>query len=167
MNSVEFNELLELGLRRGLTADEARQLEAHWSEHPADRQVWMEEMALKTVLWELPDVPMASNFTSQVLRLTDQVIPPPDRPFLLSRWNWTGSFYGIRRAVLVLGAASVLWLCSLEYRHYSRATLARCVAVAFQEPGLPGPDILKDFEAINRLSQVPPVVDNELLVALQ
>jgi hypothetical protein len=61
----------------------------------------------------------------------------------------------------------VVWLTSFEYRRHARLELARSLAAVSHEAVVPSPDILNDFDAINRLSQVPPMVDNDLLVALE
>jgi len=167
MSRAEFNQLLEAGLRRELTANEVRRLEAHWVHFPADRQVWVEEMGLNRLWQELPDVPVSSNFTAQVLEKATAQACGGAAPHGLARWGWLASWDWMQKAVLVLGAVCVVWLTSLEYRRHSRIELARSLAAASHEAVVPSPDILNDFDAINRLSQVPPMVDNDLLVALE
>ena len=72
MNDVELHQLQEIALRRSLSADEQTRLRAFLGENPSTQAVWEEEMALSQLLDELPDAPLASNFTAQVLHALER-----------------------------------------------------------------------------------------------
>ena len=67
MNEAEFQHLMEESRRRRLTAGEEARLQAHFEPDSAARDLWDEETTLTRLLEELPDVPLATNFTAQVL----------------------------------------------------------------------------------------------------
>ncbi len=67
MNSAEFEHLLEMARRRPLTPEEEARVQSHLAASPSDRNAWEEEVGLTRLLHELPDAPLASNFTAQVL----------------------------------------------------------------------------------------------------
>ncbi|MBI4325865.1 MAG: hypothetical protein HY674_11450 [Chloroflexi bacterium] len=197
MQSAEYHALLEAALKRPLTPAEEKQLQAYWASHPEAQASWEEEMGLNRLLRQLPDAPLASNFTAQVLQAAERessrspLLRPVSwwlRPF---DWSWAQS---------VAGALLVLSLSLLLYHQHQlslRAERARSVAavsgfatlffgdeIAVSVAARNGPDaaaasaaargeplppleLLENFEAINRLSQVSPQVDLELLAALQ
>src|SRR5688572_27110742 len=72
MNDAAFKQLLDTALRRKLTPEEEARLQACLAHDPQARAVWEEEMALSQLLNGLPDAPLASNFTAQVLQAVDR-----------------------------------------------------------------------------------------------
>src|SRR5262245_19120401 len=67
MNDELYNELLEASWRRKLTAEEEAQLRAWLVAHPEAQADWDEEALLTQQLERLPNAPLASNFTAQVM----------------------------------------------------------------------------------------------------
>ena len=167
MNSSEFNQLLEIQWRRRLTAVEQQRVLAHLAEHPAERERWAEEEGLKRLLGQLPDVPLASNFTAQVLQAVAKAPSRPRSAFLIHGWKWLSPTTWARRTILASGIIGLIVLISHSYQLHTRIQLARSVAEVSRVAALPDIEILKDYDAISRLSQVPPVVDEDLLAALQ
>jgi hypothetical protein len=75
------------------------------------------------------------------------------------RWLWQ---------VAVAGLAVGLALMAYEqYRGRTRAELVRSVVTFSDVAALPGPEVLRDFDAIKKLPQTAPADDDELLAALK
>src|ERR1044072_8298015 len=100
MNNAELNRLLGLALRRKLTADEEAQVQACLARDPQARAAWEEEMALSQLLNGLPDAPLASNFTAQVLEAVERDSRGEWQAPGLFRW------LGLRRPVYRLGGGA-------------------------------------------------------------
>src|SRR4030095_14976512 len=104
-------------------------------------------------LRQLPDAPLSSNFTSQVLRAVEmeQARPERARPSLLA---WCGDW--MRRhlpqtvsvlLLFVLAAAGVQ-----QYRSYSRKQVAESVGKFYSVTmAFPKPEVFEDFEVIHQL----------------
>jgi hypothetical protein len=122
-----------------------------------------EPKELRELLARLPDAPVASNFTTRVL----QAIELEETKAARSRnlfWFWR---------VLVprlAGGAVAIVFAGLTLQHHElgaqRAALAKNVALVAEGPPLPSVDALKNFDAIQRMSQ-PQHADEELLALLQ
>ncbi len=196
MQSAEYNDLLEAALKRPLTLAEEKRLQTYWASHPEAQASWEEEMGLNQLLRQLPDAPLASNFTAQVLQAAER---ESSRSPLFQPASWWPRRYDWRGAQTVACAALVLSLSLLMYHRHQlslRAERARSVAAvsnfvtlffgdeiaasvaarnrlsvsAATAASLGAPllplELLENFEAINRLSQVSPQADLELLAAL-
>jgi anti-sigma factor RsiW len=188
MKRRDNEELLKSALQRKLTSEEEAQLESYWAAHPEEQARWEEDLNLSQLLRQLPDAPLASNFTAQVLRLTerqlsnDRARPTEGRPWFFFGWLRVG---GLAASVFLAG-----FLFYHQYRTSVRKEVAQSVATVFGVmsdltprpsataerpaintaeivfPPLPTLQMLEDFEAIKRLSLVPHEVDVELLAAL-
>lgn len=188
MKSRDDNELLQKALRHRLTPDEEAQLEAYFLENPEAQALWEEDVRVSQLLHHLPDAPVASNFTAQVLALAARE-QQSQRGTRWWRFGWSMLWPAHRMRALGF-ATLLLFLASLGYHQYrmsTRAEVARSVAEVFtmlsalserpvserpasSEPAtmaLPTLEMLENFEAIQRLDQVPIQVDVELLVALE
>ncbi len=166
MNGSEYNPLLEAAWRRRLTADEEARLATCWLSHPEAQSAWDEEMSLNHLLEQLPDVPVSSNFTAQVLQAVDREHRSPPERTRSFLWRWLPSVNLTQKATvaaLLVGVAVFSWQ---QHRLSIRAELAESVAKVSSVAGLPSLEILQDFDAINRLSQVSQA-DLDLLAALQ
>jgi hypothetical protein len=152
------NPLRELVWRRKLTAAEQAGLGAQ-PEVQADLEI---ESCLSEALARLPDAPMPSNFTTRVLQAVE--LESAVRP-RTTRWTWIWRVLVPRVAVV----AVVITFTSLGIHHYElnarHAALARNVVLVAEAQSLPSVDALKNFNAIQRMSQ--PRADDELLVLLQ
>src|SRR5436190_19622861 len=102
MDSSEFEHLLDITPRRNPTPDEAAQLQSYLAGNPPDRVAWEEEVDLTRLLAELPDAPLASNFTAQILLAAEREPRERHRTPMLLRW------FGLHRP-----AIRVAWGCRL------------------------------------------------------
>ena len=167
MNDAAFNQLLDTALRRKLTAEEEAQVQAHLARDPQAKALWEEEQALSQLLNRLPDAPLASNFTAQVLE-TVECDSRRHAPKLL---HW----FGLRRpAQRVAAACLAVIIAALSYGQYQSARRERMalalhrLAPHFDSPSqavaLAPDELWNDFDAINRL---PPQTDEALLAVLK
>src|SRR5438094_9575636 len=99
MNDAAFNQLLDTALRRKLTAEEEAQVQACLARDPQAKAVWEEEMALSQMLNRLPDAPLSSNFTAQVLEAVER--NSLRQPHALEPFRW----FGLRRPAQRVAAA--------------------------------------------------------------
>ena len=169
MNDAAFNQLLDTALRRKLTAEEGDQLQACLARDPQARAVWEEEMALSQLLNRLPDAPLASNFTAQVLQAVERnSLRQPHALKLFRR-------FGLRRpAQRVAAACLAVIIATIGYGQYQSARRERMalalhkLAPHFDSPSqavaLTPDELWNDFDAINRL---PPQADEALLAVLK
>jgi hypothetical protein len=70
----------------------------------------------------------------------------------------------------VAAALVIVGLAGLGYRHYAfdkRVELAKDVALLAQAQSVPSVEALKNFDAIQRLSQTTPQADDKLLALFQ
>jgi negative regulator of sigma E activity len=198
MNDPVYHQLLETAWKRPLSSEESARLEVYLEAHPEDRSAWEEEMSLKRLLERLPERPVSSRFTARVMAAVEgQTGPEPAAETVaespLASWlAWLRSFGWAPRIAAVTLAAVLAGVGYQQYQAHLRAERARSVALvadvaALPELGLtmttnslyPAPDrfdqatvsgvqVFQDFEPIYRLSQVPPpMVDDELLAALE
>ena len=165
-NDPLYDQMRELSWRRKLTPGEAAELRAWLATHPGAQADGEAEAALSEALGRLPDAPVPSNFTARVLQSVER-----DRAAGLRRrrerweawlhWRW------LPRAAV---AAVVLGAGLISYQQVASATrraeYGRSVAAVSGLSSLPGPEVLKDFDAI-RVSRPTPQADEELLAALQ
>jgi hypothetical protein len=119
-----------------------------------------EPSELRELLSRLPDAPVASNFTARVM----QTIESDEARRAWSRsWNWHSLFPRIAFAMLAIGFAGLtLHRYELDAR---RDALAKNVALVAAAQPMPSVDALKNFDAIQRMSQ--PHADEELLALMQ
>jgi hypothetical protein len=167
MKGTDHNRLLELGLRRKLTREEELELESHYASHP-DRgramEALEEENRLNLLVRNLPNYPVASNFTARVLR-TVAAESRGKAPRPRGRWGlplpsfqWVG---GTALAMLLVSAGL------FSYYHHQisvRVERAQSVATVSSVASIPTLEMLQDFEAIHRLSHAPKETDWDLLL---
>ena len=165
MNDSAYNQLREASLRRKLTAGEEQRLQDYFAAHPAAQTVWEEERNLHLLLRQLPEAPLASNFTALVRQAVEHENRGAPASVLWHRW-WPGlRSWNLAQKTATL--AMILCLMLLSYYQYlasARATRARSVAEFSTVASWTSLETLQDFDAIRRL---PPAVDVELLKNLQ
>jgi hypothetical protein len=166
MNQSDFNQALEAKRERRLSAAEEARLRASLHHHPELAKIWQEEASLDSMLDQLPDVPVPSNFTALVLTAVSQ--PETGRPMLprFGPARWLARPW-LRR----LAAASVLIVllafCSFQYhRFHQRQSSHDLVWLSFAASSVPEPEVFKDFDAIRRLRHLPPPTDDALFDVL-
>ena len=161
INDPTYIRLRELSWRRKLTVGEEAELRAWLAAHPEAQTEWENEDALTAALGQLPDVPVASNFTARVLQAVEREAtarrPRPAWRLLPPRWLPRAAFAGS-----LVGAGLV---CYLVIQNGERKKLADSVAAVADVSSLPSPEILEDFDAI-RVSNPAPTPDEPLLLAL-
>ena len=153
------NQLRELAWRRKLTDAEKAGLRAQ-PEAQADLEL---EARLSEALARVPDAPMPSNFTARVLQAIDRA---EARGAGTRSWSWYWRVLVPRVAV----AVAVVGFAGLAYQHHQfdkRAQLAKDVALLADAQPLPSVEALKNFDAIQRMSQTTPQADDKLLALLQ
>lgn len=167
MTDEFYNELLEASWQRKLTAEEEAQVRAYLAAHPQARSEWEEEALLTQQLERLPNVPLASNFTAQVMQKLDLELAREEREPRAWRtpqwWRRLLPRYASLLLVAVLAGTGVV-----QYRKYERQeqlvdSVKRLTPVA----SVLEPEIMQNFDAIQQLRHVPAVSDAELLAALQ
>jgi hypothetical protein len=165
MNSAEYQRLKEQNWQRQLTAAEQADVEAFLLAQPSLRAEWEQEMALNRAIGQLPPVPVSSNFTSLVMMAVEQEVSRRERARLpwFKRWFAVGWLPRFALVALVVGISTFSWR---EYQVVHRTQLARSAVTVSDVATLPKLEWLQDFDAINRLTQAPPV-DEELLTMLQ
>lgn len=160
-----YDELRDTALRRPLDAAEEARLRTHFLLHPEDQPRWEADMALEHALDSLPNAPLASNFTAQVLAAVDRndrcAISPARSPGWLA-WlhhlRWT---HATATAAVLLAVAL---LAQQQLRRHSHAKLASDLKEVSSVARLPSVEMLKDFDAINSLGQASRA-DLDLLAA--
>jgi anti-sigma factor RsiW len=167
MNDSVYDELLRLGMKRELTADDRAKIEAGLAAHPELRARWDEDAALNRALRATADAPVSSNFTSRVMDaidFADREAPAPVawwRRFV-PQWKPQAGWAAALAALLLAGA----W----QYQQRQKITVARedvreiSTDIASLVPT--SPEVFKDFDAINQLRYVSTVSDDELLKVL-
>ncbi len=167
MNDPVYNEFLATAARRKLTVEEEARLQAHLAGRPEFQVAWEEEVGLNRLLEQLPAAPVSSNFTAQVLLALDRETRAPARSAITGWWQrfgWLELTPRFALAGLVLGAGLLgYWQNQISHR----AELAKDVYGVGGVASVPTVEMLKNFEAINRLNQAPQTADLELLAALK
>lgn len=153
----------KLWRRKPSVAEEA-ELRSKLADDPESRRDFEVEIALTRELNRLADAPVPSNFTARVMQAVEAGNARAPRG---SRLNWSWFF----RSLLPKGAFAALAVGAGTFSYHEtvlakREQLAQSVAAVSQVASLPSPEILKDFDAIQRLTPTPPP-DQELLALLQ
>ena len=157
--------IAELSWRRHLTAAEEQELNSLLSADSEAASTWTEELELTRLVGDLPDVPVASNFTARVLDQVNRESAAGGE----KRSRWVDIFntrWLPRTSVALLVIASGVSIIKLEHRTAERREYAQSVAAVSEVSSMPSPDVLENFEAVRRLNQTPRP-DEELLALLQ
>jgi len=170
MNDVRKDELVKLSMRCGLSPEERSRLEAHFAAQPELRSDWEEEWAISRALQSLPNIPVSSNFTAQVMQALDAEARSAERRFPWSRLWVPRLWPRLGLGVLALGIAFLgghKWYETTRHERYVRDVSFAAADLA----AMPNAELLlRDFDAIRELGQVSTVAassDDELLRILQ
>ena len=168
MNQPELEQLMELARRRVLTAAEEARLDTLLEPDPKAWPDRAEELFLTRLLARLPDAPLASNFSSRVMRAIEledvQAARATGRPPGFLR-GWFGR--------LAWGTAAVMLSFTglVQYRSWQRAEYARSVTAISEVAAVPSVEVLRDFEAVQSFTRAPSATeadaDLKLLALLQ
>jgi anti-sigma factor RsiW len=140
-------------------------LRAWLATRPEAQADWDTEAKLQSALDRLPDVPVPSNFTARVLEMVEREAAAEMRQGE-RKWRFSRRLRWLPK--LAFGAI-VLGAGLLSYHQFQTARFAEyahSVAAVSDVSSLPGPEILKDFDAI-RVSNPTTLPDEQLLAALK
>ena len=172
MKEKVYDELVRLSLKGEFTADDLLRVETALAAHPEMREDWESDVALGRILASLRDTTPPSNFTARVLDAIDLNERAADRNAERPRPSWLHWFQPRLSTALVLVLIGTFGI--YEYRTHQRSlqaqrVLARDVGNEFAAlpSSLPAPEIFTDFDAIESMSQISAVSDDELLTVLQ
>jgi hypothetical protein len=113
---------------------------------------------VRGLLSRLPDAPVASNFTARVMQAVEL------EEIRQSRWRvfgWSWRAWVPRATVAAVLAVFVAFTFQQHNRYLHEVAIAKNAALVASQP-LPSVEALKNFDAIQRMSQPAPA-DNELL----
>ena len=131
----------------------------HETPSPADLKL---EVRLSQALARLPDAAVPSNFTARVIQAVELEESRRSR-----RWSFGWNWHALLPRVAV--TAAVVLFAGMTLHHHEltsrRTALARNIALVAGSQPLPSVEALKNFDAIQRMSQ--PRADDELLALLQ
>jgi negative regulator of sigma E activity len=119
-----------------------------------------EPQELRELLSRLSDAPVPSNFTARVMQAVELEEARSARKWNFTGWNWHSLLPRAAIAAVIVAAAGFAFHQHEIYNR--RVALAKSVALVAQAEPLPSVDALKNFDAIQRMSQ-PAHADEELL----
>ena len=167
MTEQEFNELREISWRRPLDAAEDARIRAYLALNPAAQRDWELDAELTQLLEQVPNVPLPSNFTYQVLAALDrETTPLPSQAATGASWpRWLQN--AVPRLAGALALVSVLGLLAYQrYKTDQQEQLTQALLQVTHANGLNQPGIFQDFDVIQRLGKVPQPADEELWMVL-
>lgn len=167
MNEDPLPHLQDTLLRRELTPDEEHALTAWLSLHPEAALAWQEDVRLARAFRQLPDAAVPSNFTVRVLNEVQREVAKTRR----ARNARPGGVFGWRPLFWIPAATAALAILAIvggqEWRtQRQQAEFARDITQLRVMAALP-PEVLEDFETIQRFGESASPVDFELLAALE
>lgn len=159
MKDVREDDLFRLSMQPELSPEEESRLEAWLAAHPDARAAWEQDRALGRALQALPDAPVSSNFTAQVMQQLDLAVAQENRKqggwqLFWPRLGWAAAAL----ALTVFGAQ--------QFRNVQRTQLAKDAALISKDIAQL-PDAFRDFDVVESLRQIPPASDDGILIALQ
>ena len=167
MTEQEYNALRESSWRRPLDAAEDARAHAHLATNSAAQRDWELDAELTQLLAQVPNAPVPSNFTHQVLAALDQEarLTAP-RAFAGAWWRrWL-----LRPMPRLTGGLAMALVMAFfgyhQYQSYRQAELTQALLQVTQANGLNQASIFQDFDVIQRLGQVPQPADEELWMVL-
>ena len=163
MNESDFNEWLEASRAGRLSAADEAQLHTALRDHPEMMARWLDESRLNKVLDQLPDVPVASNFTVGVLAQVDGQPRFRMAPFWTACRVLLYQLITVRRLAAGTALVILLTIAWHQYTVYRRQQSSHdLVWLSFAASSVPEPSVFRDFDAIRRLRLVPPPTDDAL-----
>jgi hypothetical protein len=166
MNESEYQALVEVGWRRALTSEEQARIDLWLAARPQSQGALESDAALTQLLQKLPDAPVASNFTAQVLRALEREAAAELRKSTpLARFKrWL--LHPATRLAWAMLLVGTVWLGYHQHQENVREEVTRGFAVLAKVAALSDPTVLQDFDAIQRLGQTAPGEDEELFAVL-
>lgn len=167
MNESLYHQLRETSWRRKLTPEEETQVLGWLAAHPEKQAEWDQEQILSEQLRHLTDAPLSSNFTGRVMQALDTELARQERAGRRGL-AWLQWLHKLAPRLAPVSLALVVAITA--FVHYRKSDLQKerletVASFVTSVPDVPGPAILQDFEAIQKLP--PPPTDEELILALQ
>ena len=159
MQNENDNPLWEAGLRHELSPEEEARWKAAFSSEPTPDLA--SELKLNSLLRQIPDAPVSSNFTARVLAAVSAVPAPTQtlwQRFFGGRW--------LPRPAWALLLLVGLLIVAQQVKRHNQSQNAREMAQMTQAATAVSWEALQDFDAIKRLSRTAVPVDEELFAAL-
>ena len=173
MNDSFYKDLVEASWRRRLTPAEEAQLQSYLAIHPEKQAEWEKEAFLNDSLRQLPDAPLASNFTAQVMLAVERETAVSAEVTYSLREQLFGSAHSIlRRFAPRFAATALVLVCSFfgvqQYQAYNQRQVTRNMVNTIGEVAsvLPA-EVLQDFDTINQLQATTKASDQDLLAVLE
>jgi hypothetical protein len=166
MNDPLYSQLRQSNWRRPLVPGEEAELRAWLAAHPEMESDWETESGLSEALARLPDVEVPSNFTAVVV---SRAVSPEyaGAPGSAPRWMPRALWLSLVPKLAFLALTVSLALFSYHQHQVARrAEFARKIATLSSMPAVRDPELLKDFDTIRRLDQIPHP-DEQLLALLK
>ena len=167
MNETEFGQLVETARVRRLTPGEEARLRGWLLLHPEAQFVWDEEQQLTLHLRGLPDALLAPDFTDRVLAAVERGRTAAESRRAAPWEAWWQRWLPAPRLAVAAVAVAVVGVSLWQYRAQDRRRVAESVQAISTVAGVPGVELLQEFELINRLRQLPAGDDDGLLTALR
>ncbi len=164
----KYDDLLATRWIRELRPDEQAALERLFAEQASYRAQWEEDVAIIEGVDRLPDIPVSTNFTSQVMQsLARRVDGASEKPSEEKTIRWWARLGFVPR--LGVGFALVLAVFGsfLQYKQGDSSKMAESLVLVTESETVPSLEELQHFEAIQMLAQVPVDVDWELITATE
>ncbi len=163
MNESEYQSLIEASWRRPLTIDEQARLDSWLATRPGAQADAEAELALSQLLGQLPNAPVASNFTAQVMHAVarEQAAMNRQPTFMETVKRWLR--VPAPKLAWVLGLVALGWFGVYQHQANVREDMAKGLTVMANVASLSDPSALEDFEAISRLNTSD---DDELFAVL-
>ena len=164
----KYDDLLATRWVREFTEDEQAALSALLDQDSVLRQRWEEDRIIVEGIDALPDVPVASNFTNQVMtqlaRREGKVVSSGQESAPVLWWQRFGF---VPRLGLGFALSLAVFGAFLQYKQGDSAKMLESLAVVTESETVPSLEELQHFEAIQMLAQVPMDVDWELITATE
>ena len=163
MNDPLYQQLRELSWRRERSDAEEAQVQAFLAAHPEAQAGWEGEVGLNRLLNQLPDVPVASNFTARVLQAVEREAGQQDQVGKV-RWKlWWRAVGWLPKTAVAAISLSVILFGYHQHQVAARKQMAKSLPPVSNIISFTSLEIWEHFDDINRLSQTPPQADRELL----
>lgn len=163
---LKYDDLLATRWIRELNESEQTGLEKLFLGHPALREQWEEDIALLEAVDALPNAPVSSNFTHQVMtslaRRVGEDVGTKKEATELTLMQRLGF---VPRLGIGFALGLALFGSFLQYKKGDSAKLVESLAAVTESDTVPSLEELQHFDAIQMLAQVPVDVDWELIAA--
>jgi hypothetical protein len=136
--------------------------------HPQGQADWEDDLILTQALRSLPNAPVPSNFTAQVMQAVTREQRELQRAesTVVPRMYWWHRFskrLAWTALLLLAGSTTVFFY----HQNNSQKKFARNVAEVSNLASLPGAEVLQDFDAIDQLRYASAASDEALIEFLR